>query len=123
MVFQAMPLFVSLRNQIAPIFKNPLRLVKTGLKKEVGPDPPLLMATYTEAVNKFTKAATEIMEYARLLTTARNVYLLHQKENELFRLQREIDSLKLVIPLLTEDPHEIPNGERQKTETNHGRGF
>ena len=81
------------------------------------------MATYTESVNKFTKAATEIMEYARLLTTARNVYLLHQKENELFRLQREIDSLKLVIPLLTEDPHEIPNGERQKPEANHGRGF
>jgi hypothetical protein len=123
MVFQAMPLFLSLRNQIAPILRNPFRLVKTGGKKEVGPDPPLLMATYTESVNKFTKAATEIMEYARLLTAARNAYLLQQKESELFRLQREIDSLKLIIPLLTEDSLEIQNGERQKPEANHGLGF
>ena len=73
MVFQAMPLFLSLRNQIAPILRNPLRVVKTARKKEVVPDAPLLMAIYTEAVNKFTKAAMEIMEYARLLTAARNI--------------------------------------------------
>ena len=114
MVFQAMPLFLSLRNQIAPILGNPLRVVKTVRKKEVGPDVPLLMATYTEAVNKFAKAAMEIMEYARLLTAARNAYLLGQKEGELARLQREIDSLRVVIPLLVEESLEIKNGGRQK---------
>ena len=78
-------------------------MVKTLQKKEFGPNPPLLMATYTEAVNKFTQAATELMEYARLLTEARNAYQIRQKENELAQLRREIDSLKLVIPLLIED--------------------
>ena len=111
MVFQTMPLFLSLRNQIAPILGNPLRVVKTVRTEEVGPDAPLLMATYTEAVDKFTRAATEIMQYARLLTAARNAYLLRQKESELLRLRREIDSLKLVIPLLVEDSLEIQNGE------------
>jgi hypothetical protein len=123
MVFQARPLFLSLRNQIAPILGNPLRAVKTVRKKEVGPDALLLMATYTEATNKFTKAATEIMEYARLLTAARNAYLLGQKESELARLQKEIDSLRVVIPLLTEDSLEIQNGGRQKTTANHGGGL
>ena len=123
MVFRAMPLFLSLRNQIAPILGNPLRVVKTLRKKETGPDAPVLMATYTEAVNKFTKAAMEIMEYARLLTAARNAYLLRQKESELVRLRREIDSLKLVIPLLVEDSLEIQNGEGQKPEVNQGEGI
>ena len=117
MVFQTMPLFLSLRNQIAPILGNPLRVVKTVRTEEVGPDAPLLMATYTDAVDKFTRAATEIMEYARLLTMARNAYLLRQKESELVRLRREIDSLKLVIPLLVEDSLEIQNGE-----VNNGEG-
>jgi len=123
MVFRAMPLFLSLRNQIAPILGNLLRVVKTLRKKEIGPDAPVLMATYTEAVNKFTKAAMEIMEYARLLTAARNAYLLRQKESELVRLRREIDSLKLVIPLLVEDSLEIQNGEGQKPEVNQGEGI
>jgi hypothetical protein len=123
MVFQARPLFLSLRNQIAPILGNPLRIAKTVRKKEVGPDALLLMATYTEAANKFTKAATEIMEYARLLTAARNAYLLGQKEVELARLQREIDSLRVVIPLLVEDSLEIQNGGNQKHEANLGQGF
>jgi hypothetical protein len=115
MVFQAMPLFLSLRNQIAPIVGNPLRAaVKTLRKKEVGPDALLLMATYTDAVNKFTEAAMEIMEYARLLTAARNAYLLRQKESELVRLRREIDSLRLVIPLLVEDSLEIQNARRHQ---------
>jgi hypothetical protein len=61
------------------------------------------MATYTDAVNKFAKAAMEFMEYARLLTAARNAYLLRQKESQLVRLRTEIDSLKLVIRLLVED--------------------
>jgi hypothetical protein len=103
MVFQPMPLFLSLRNQIAPALGSPLPTVKTLRKKELGPDAPLLLATYTEAVTKFTKAAIELMEYARLLTEARNAYLLRQKECELVRLRIEIDSLKLVIPLLIED--------------------
>jgi hypothetical protein len=122
MVFQARPLFLSLRNQIAPILGNPLRVVKTVQKKEVGPDARLLMATYTEAANKFTKAAMEIMEYARLLTAARNAYLLRQKEGELARLQAEIDSLRLVIPLLVEDSLGIQNGGRQKPTANPGEG-
>jgi hypothetical protein len=103
MVFQPMPLFLSLRNRIAPVLGNPVPMVKTVRKKDFGPDTPLLMATYTEAVTKFTKAAIELMEYARLLTEARNAYLLRQKESEVVRLRTEIDSLKLVIPLLIED--------------------
>ena len=47
------------------------------------------MATYTEAVSKFTKAAIELMEYARLLTEARNAYLLRQEESELVRLEEK----------------------------------
>jgi hypothetical protein len=123
MVFRAMPLFLSLRNQIAPILGRPLPAVETVRKKDAEPDPQLLMATYTEAANKFTKAATEIMEYARHLTAARNAYLLEQKESELLQLRREIDSLRLAISLLTEDSLEIQNGERQKPEANHGLGF
>jgi hypothetical protein len=122
MVFQARPLFLSLRNQIAPILGNPLRVIKTVRKKEVTPDVLPLMATYTEAANKFTKAAMEIMEYARLLTAARNTYLLGQKEGELARLQREIDSLRVVIPLLVEDSIEIQNGGRQRPTANPGEG-
>ena len=122
MVFQARPLFLSLRKQIAPVLRNPLQMVKPARKKEVVPDALLLMARYTEAANKFTKAAMEIMEYARLLTAARNTYLLGQKEGELARLQREIDSLRVVIPLLVEDSLEIQNGGRQKPEANPGEG-
>lgn len=103
MVFQPMPLFLSLRNQISPVLEGPVRMIKRVWKKELGPEAqPPTMATYTEAVNKFTQAATELMEYARLLTEARNAYQLRQKENELAQLRREIDSLKLVIPLLIE---------------------
>ena len=98
-------------------------MVKTVRKKEVGPDALLLMATYTEAANKFTKAAMQIMEYARILTAARNAYLLGQKEVELARLQREIDSLRVVIPLLVEDSLEIQNGGKQKPNSNPGEGF
>jgi hypothetical protein len=123
MVFQAIPLFLSLRNQVTSILGNPLRLVKTVQEKEVGSDAPLLMATYTDAVNKFAKAATEIMEYARLLTEARNAYLLRQKESDLVRLRREIDSLKLVIPLLVEDSLEIQMVEDGSPKANHGTGF
>ena len=108
MVFQLMPLFLSLRNQITPVFRKPLPICATVRKKQLEPDAPLLMATYTEAVLKFTKAAKEFMEFARLLTEAQDAYQLWQKEAEVVRLRREIDSLKLVIPLLIEDSDVCP---------------
>jgi hypothetical protein len=87
---------------------QPLRLSR-WLRKQLalvlpgGPDPPpITTATYTEAVNKFNLAATDFMEYARLLTEAQNAYQRWQKEIELVRLRREIDALKLVIPFLIE---------------------
>ena len=103
MVFQPIPLFLSLRSQIATHFRKPLPISARFRKKEPEPDAPLLMATYTEAVVRFTKSAKEFMEFARLLTEAQNAYQLWQKEAELVRLRREISSLKLVIPLLVED--------------------
>jgi len=36
--------------------------------------PPPSMATYTDAMNKFTKAATTFMEHVHLLTEARDAY-------------------------------------------------
>jgi hypothetical protein len=38
------------------------------------PSPPVTMATYTEAVNEFTKNATAFIEQLPLLTKARDVY-------------------------------------------------
>ena len=115
MVFQPMPLFLSLRNQITPLFRKPLPIFTTLRRKELEPDAPLLMATYTEAVDQFTKAAKEFMEFARLLTEAQDAYQLWQKEVELVRLRREISSLKLVIPLLVEDSDfcQIENGQSE----------
>jgi hypothetical protein len=115
MVFQLIPLFLSLRNQIAPLFRKPLPRFTTVRNKELEPDAPQLMATYTEAVVKFTKAATEFMEFAYLLTEAQDAYQLRQKEDELVRLRREISSLKLVIPLLVEDLDVCPieNGQSE----------
>jgi hypothetical protein len=115
MVFQPMPLFLSLRNQITPLFRKPLPIFTTLRRKELEPDAPLLMATYTEAVDQFTKAAKEFMEFARLLTEAQDAYQLWQKEAELVRLRREISSLKLVIPLLVEDSdfYQIENGQSE----------
>jgi hypothetical protein len=113
MAFQPIPLLLSLRNQIAPLFRKPrpisARLRKTGLE----PDAPLLMATYTEAVVRFTKAAEEFMEFARLLSEAQDAYQLWQKEAELVRLRREISSLKLVIPLLVEDSDFCEEDQRE----------
>jgi hypothetical protein len=45
-------------------------------KKESGvmTQPTPSMATYTEAMNKFTKAATEFMEHVHLLNEARDAY-------------------------------------------------
>lgn len=44
-------------------------------KKESGnPQPPPSMASYTEAMNKFQKAATAFMDHVHLLTEARDAY-------------------------------------------------
>lgn len=104
MVFRPMSLFLSLRNHVAPALEHPRQMITRVWKKELGPDTqPASVTDYTEALNKFTKAATEFMEYARLLAEARNAYQLRHKEIELAQLRREIDSLKLVISLLIED--------------------
>ena len=45
-------------------------------KKDVTPStqPPPSMATYTDAMNKFTKAATAFMDHVHLLSEARDAY-------------------------------------------------
>jgi len=45
-------------------------------KKEEGisPQPTSTLATYTEAMNKFTHASTAFMEHVHLLTEAREAY-------------------------------------------------
>src|SRR6266852_3234313 len=40
----------------------------------VGVQPAPTLATYTEAVNKFTKSATVFMQHVHLLTDARDAY-------------------------------------------------
>jgi hypothetical protein len=89
MVFQAMPLFLSLRNQIAPILRNPLAIVRAARNKEAEADAPLL----------------------------------EKKESELAQLQREIDSLKLVIPLLVEDSLEFSMVKDISPEANQRKGL
>jgi hypothetical protein len=61
------------------------------------------METYAEAANKCVNSATAFMEHARLFAEAKRAYELYQKEIELVRVRKEIDALKLVIPLLVED--------------------
>jgi hypothetical protein len=105
MAFQPMPLSRrSLQKQIALVLENPLGMVSGLWKKKdgLGTQPPT-METYTEAVNKFTKSATAFMEQVRLFVEARRAYQLWQKELELVRLHKEIEALKLVIPLLIEE--------------------
>lgn len=67
------------------------------------------METYIEAANRFIKFATAFMEHARLLAEAqhhlakaRHAYRLRQKEIEIVGLRKEIDALKIAIPLLIE---------------------
>jgi hypothetical protein len=57
------------------------------------------MATYTEAVNKFTRCAAAFFDHERLLAEAQ----IRQKEIEAVRLRKEIAALRLVIPLLIEE--------------------
>src|SRR5436190_22292242 len=43
-------------------------------ENDVGTQPPPTMATYSEAMDKFTKSATAFMEHVHHLTQARDAY-------------------------------------------------
>lgn len=104
MAFKPMPVsHRSLWRQIAYLLQDPLGTVKFW-KREGGTEPqPPTMETYAEAANKCVNSATAFMEHARLFAEAKRAYELCQKEIELVRVRKEIDALKLVIPLLVED--------------------
>jgi len=90
--------------QIAHGLDSPLGMIKRLLKKEDGlRAPPPTMETYTEAVNKCIKSATTFMEHAHAFDEAKRGYELSQKEIQLIRVRKEIDALKLVLPLLVEE--------------------
>jgi hypothetical protein len=104
MAFQPVPVPCRpVRKRIAHVLERPLRMVKKLWKKEsgTGTEPPTMEA-YTEAANKCITSATAFIERARLFAEAKRVYDLWQKEIELVRVGKEIDALKLVIPLLVE---------------------
>ena len=105
MAFRPTPLSCrSLPMQIAHGLDSPLGMIKRLLKKEDGlRAPPPTMETYTEAVNKCIKSATTFMEHAHAFAEAKRGYKLWQKEIELIRVRKEIDALKLVLPLLVEE--------------------
>jgi hypothetical protein len=109
--FQPIPLSRRfLRKQIALVLENPLKIVKKLWKKQdsLGTQSPT-METYTEAANRFIKFATAFIEHAGLLAEAqrhlakaRDAYRLRQKEIEIVGVRKEIDALKIAIPLLIE---------------------
>jgi hypothetical protein len=105
MAFKPMPVsHRPLWRQIAYLLQDPLGTVKKFWKREDGTEPqPPTMETYAEAANKCVNSATAFMEHARLFAEAKRAYELCQKEIELVRVRKEIDALKLVIPLLVED--------------------
>jgi hypothetical protein len=78
-------------------------MVKKLWKKKdgLGTRPPTL-ATYTEAVDKCIAFATTFMEHARVYVEAKRELELWQKEIELVRVRKEVDALRVVIPLLVE---------------------
>ena len=84
------------------------------------------MATYTEAVNKFTKAATEIMEYARLLTDARGMFTCYTKRKTSFSACREksirSNSLFLYLPR-TRMKSQMAKDRRPRLITDEGFDF
>lgn len=84
-------------------------MVKMLWKKEdrLGTQPPT-MENYTEAASKFIKSATALMKHARVFAEAKWAFELWQKEIELVRVRKEIDALKLVIPLLVEHAAACP---------------
>lgn len=105
MAFRPMPLsHRSLRKQIAGALENPVGVVRRLWKKDDAlATMSATMATYHEAVDKFTRFATAFMEHERVLTQTRRQSQLREKEIELARLRKEIGALKLVIPLLFEE--------------------
>ena len=104
MAFKPMPVsHRSLWRQIAYLLEDPLGTVEKCWKREDGTEPqPPTMETYAEAASKCVNSATAFMEHARLFAEAKRVYELWQKEIELVRVRKEVDALKLVIPLLVE---------------------
>ena len=60
------------------------------------------MGGYGEAANNCIILATAFMENALVYVEAQREYKLWQKEIELVRVRKEIEALKLVIPLLVE---------------------
>jgi hypothetical protein len=93
----------SLRKQIADFLERPIGMVKKCWKEEDGrrTQPPS-MEGYGEAANNCIILATAFMENARVYVEAQREYELWQKEIELARVRKEIEALKLVIPLLVE---------------------
>ena len=68
----------------------------------LGTQPPTL-ATYTEAVDKCIAFAAAFMEHARVYVEAKRELELWKKEIELVRMRKEVEALKVVIPLLVEN--------------------
>lgn len=104
MAFQPVPVSRRFGTQIAHAFEHPLGLIKRLWKKEggAGTQPPTMEA-YTEAANKCLSSATAFLEHARLFLEAKRAYDLWQREIEIARVRKEIDALKLVIPLLVDE--------------------
>jgi len=104
MAFQPIPVFRrSVRKQIAYVLKHPLGMVKKLWKEEgcTATQAPTMEA-YTEAANTCIASATDFIEHARLFAEAKRAYELWQKESEVIQVRKEIEALKLVIPLLVE---------------------
>lgn len=104
MAFQPMPVPSRfLRNQIALLLEHPIGMVKKSRKAddECTTQPPS-MEGYGEAANNCIILATAFMENALVYVEAQREYKLWQKEIELVRVRKEIEALKLVIPLLVE---------------------
>jgi hypothetical protein len=107
------------RKQITLALEHPLWTVKKLWKKKDGlrTQPPTL-AMYTEAVDKCIAIATAFMEHASVYAEAKREHELWQKEIELVRARKEVDALKLVIPLLVEQAGDCQIGYETLGETN-----
>jgi hypothetical protein len=62
------------RDHLTEKGKSAIGPQKVFTEGQVQPSPPATMATYTEAVNEFTKNATAFIEQLPLLTKARDAY-------------------------------------------------
>ena len=74
------------------------------------------MEGYGEAANNCIILATAFIENARVYVEAQWEYKLWQKEIELVRVRKEIEALKLVIPLLVE---QAPARQKLLPSTSH----